>query len=827
MRIFQGQYTLVHRGVLVVHRMLLPLYLLMHISAIAAGLQDAATYNIQSAAGSNSVGDGGPALEAFFSQTEGIAVDGQGNVYVADADNNRVRKIAFNGVISTLAGTGVAGFAGDGGPANGAQLNQPYGLALDGLGNLYIADLGNGRIRKVTADGNIQTVAGGGSAPAMSALGGPALNATFTAPRNVALDPDGTLYISDFGASIVYRVSPAGNLTILAGTGTAGYSGDEGFSNLAQLNSPAGIASDGAGTIYIADSGNNCIRKIYLNVISTVLNVTTPTGVAFGGGALYIAGSNYLGTLNSPFAGVASAFDVAADTAGNVYATTGQFVIAVTGLGTANTIAGSGLGLYFSGDGGPAISARLHTPSGIALDGEGNKYIADSANHRIRQITSAGLILTIAGTGAAGADGDNGPATLATLNSPQSVAIDSTGNLYIADTGNGKVRKITPQGNISTVLDGLNNPEYVAVDGTGAVYVADTGNDRVLKVAVSGATSVLAQILKPAAVMVDGNGNVWLSELTRVSQIAATGAFTIIANNLQTPRGLALTASGELLIAETGTNLIRGWTSTDGLTTVAGTGMQGFAGDGGPASAAEFNAASDAAVDANGIIWIADSGNNCIRTLTLDAPVVTPPQQITTGPTLVNAASLAPGDIAPGEIITIFGSGFDPKQTQLLFDGLPATTFYIGSSQINALAPASLEAGSSAQVSIVVEGTALAVFTSNVAGAAPGLFTAAGGVGQAAALNQDGSVNSASNPAARESVIVLYASGQGQDLSAVSLTIGGYSAALAYAGAAPGFPGLMQINAQIPGGFLPPGILPVVLSVGTAASQNGVTIAVK
>jgi uncharacterized protein (TIGR03437 family) len=208
------------------------------------------------------------------------------------------------------------------------------------------------------------------------------------------------------------------------------------------------------------------------------------------------------------------------------------------------------------------------------------------------------------------------------------------------------------------------------------------------------------------------------------------------------------------------------------------------------------------------------------------AQVVAPPQQIT-GATLVNAASLVPGDIAPGEIVTIFGAGFDPKQTQLLFDSLPATTFYVGSSQINALVPTSLKAGSTTQISIVIAGAAVTVLSSGVTDAIPGLFTVAGGLGQAAALNEDGSVNSAANPALRESVIVLYATGQGPDLSAVSLTIGGYSAALSYAGPAPGFPGLMQINAQIPGGFLPPGILPVVLSIGAANSQDGVTIAVK
>jgi uncharacterized protein (TIGR03437 family) len=222
---------------------------------------------------------------------------------------------------------------------------------------------------------------------------------------------------------------------------------------------------------------------------------------------------------------------------------------------------------------------------------------------------------------------------------------------------------------------------------------------------------------------------------------------------------------------------------------------------------------------------LADTGNNCIRMLTLSA-TVTPPAQQVSGDSIVNAASLAPGNIAPGEIVTIFGSGFDPKQTQLLFDGKAATTFFIDANQINALAPVSLTPGSTTEVNIVVDGAAVAVFSPNVVGAMPGIFTVAGGVGQAAAINVDGTANSAANPAARESVIVLFATGQGQDLSAVSLTIGGYPAALVYAGPAPGFPGLMQINAQIPGGFLPPGILPVVLSLGNAASQEGVTVAV-
>src|SRR5580704_6697474 len=803
----------------------LPLLWLGYIAPLRADQAVAPAYTIQTVAGSNSVGDGGPALSALFSQTEGIAVDSHENIYVSDADNNRVRKIAADGTISTVAGTGVSGFSGDGGPATAALLNQPYGLAVDPDGSLYIADLGNARVRKVAPNGNIQTIAGGGVLPASGkALGGPAVDAQFVAPRNVALDPNGTLYISDFGANIVYQVSPIGSLMIFAGSGTAGYSGDSSAAILAQLNSPAGLASDGSGSVYIADSGNNCIRKVFGNVISTVFNVVAPTGVAISSGSVYVAASNYLGTIYAPFAAVTSALDVAADSSGNVYATTGQFVVEVTNVGNESTIAGSGIGFYFGGDGGPAGSARMHSPSGIALDSAGNKYIADTANNRIRQITPAGIINTIAGAGAAGFAGDNGPAAQANLNSPQSVAIDSNNNLYIADTGNNAIRKITPAGVISTVVTGLSDPEYVAVDSSGVVYIADTGNDRILKFTLSSGPSILAEVLKPAAVMVDGKGNVWISEATRISMISAAGVFSTMADGLNAPRGLSLTSAGELLIAETGTNLIRGWTSAGGLTTIAGTGVAGYAGDSGPASAAELNAASDLVVDPNGVVWIADTGNNCIRTLALST--VTPPAQQVTSATLVNAASLTAGNIAPDEIVTIFGSGFSSTQTQLLFDGKPATTFFIGPSQINALAPASLTPNSTTDISITVAGALAAAFSSNVVGSAPGIFTIGGGVGQAAAINEDGSVNSASNPAARGSVVILYATGQGLDLTGVGLTIGGYAADLIYAGPAPGFQGLMQINAQIPGGFLAPGILPVILSIGAATSQSGVTIAI-
>jgi uncharacterized protein (TIGR03437 family) len=206
------------------------------------------------------------------------------------------------------------------------------------------------------------------------------------------------------------------------------------------------------------------------------------------------------------------------------------------------------------------------------------------------------------------------------------------------------------------------------------------------------------------------------------------------------------------------------------------------------------------------------------------SPSVVASETATVG--LVNAASLATGAIAPGEIISIFGSGFDKTNTQLLFDGQAAQLFYTSATQINALAPAGLAVNSTTKMSIVVDGTAITSSLVPVVAAAPGIFTIAGGTDQAAANNQDGSLNSPANPAARGSVVSLYATGQGASSNKVTLSIAGYNAPLLYAGPAPGFSGLMQINAQIPSGFLPPGIQQVLLSVGGVPSQAGVTLAI-
>jgi uncharacterized protein (TIGR03437 family) len=770
-------------------------------------------YVIQTVAGSDDSGDGGPALAAALSQPEGIVVDHEGNIYFADAAVHRVRKIATDGTIQTVAGTGVAGFAGDGGSANAALLNQPYGLALDATGNLYIADLGNSRVRKVAADGVIQTVAGGGTLPAStSGQGGPATSAQLMQPRNVALDAAGTLYISDFGANQVYRVDTAGILTLVAGTGTAGFSGVGTSALLAELKAPAGLTLDPTGALYIADSGNNRVRKVYNGVVITVFATPGPTGVALDStGILYVAAAGYFGTVVQPIPGVASARDVTVDSLGNIYFTSGAFVQKIPSGGSVHTIAGSGDSPYFGGDGGPATSAQLYSPSGVAVDSAGNWYIADSSNNRIRKVTPTGDISTIAGTG-----------DPAKLNGPRAVTIDASNNLYIADTGNNEVREITAAGTITTIATKLNNPVSVAVDPQGSVYIADSGNNRIVELTAAGVTSTFTKINAPLAVAVDASGNVVVADATQIWKIASDGTATSWIGGLSSPGGMAFTSDGSLLIADTGANVVRQLSASGVLTLIAGAGTVGFSGDGSPALSAQLNAPAGIAIGANGTILVADSGNNRIRSLTLSVVAAE-----TEGVTVDNAASLAGGAIASGEIVTVFGTGFDKTNTQLLFDGTKARVFYTSATQINALVPASLTANSMTKMSIVVDGLAIVSSAVPVVAAAPGIFTVNDGTGQIAANNQDGSINSAANPAARGSVVSLYATGQGSGPASITLTIAGYNAPILYAGSAPGFSGLMQINAQIPSGFLPPGDQAVLLTVGAAVSQTGVTLAIK
>ncbi|MFD7745066.1 RICIN domain-containing protein [Streptomyces sp. NPDC059698] len=333
--------------------------------------------------------------------------------------------------ISTVAGTGVAGFKGDDEPAVTAQLNRPYGIALDGTGNLYFSDYNNHRVRKVSTDGKISTVAGAGAG--YRGDNGPAVSAQLNCPREVAVDAAGSVYITDAANHRVRVITPDGKISTIAGTGAAGFSGDGGPADKAQLNYPLGVAVDSTGTLYISDHANNRVRRIGADgKISTVAG----TGAAGFKGDDGPAAS---AQLNRPYA-------VAVDSAGILYITDGNNhrVRKVAADGTISTVAGKGAA-GFSGDGGPATSAQLNLPLGVVVDSTGVLYISDYHNHRVRKVTPDGEITTFAGKGAAGFGGDGEPAAAAQLNNPFGLAVDCVDTLYIADHLNNRVRKVASE----------------------------------------------------------------------------------------------------------------------------------------------------------------------------------------------------------------------------------------------------------------------------------------------------------------------------------------------------------------------------------------------
>jgi sugar lactone lactonase YvrE len=312
-------------------------------------------------------GDGGPAAQARLDAPHGLASDTAGNLFMAENNNARVRRINPAGIITTVAGSGNGTFSGDGGPATSAGMT-PVTVAVDSAGNLYLADVASNRIRKVDASGIITTVAGGGNPADGVGDGGPATSARLNIPTGVVLDARGNLFIVEHSGHRIRMVTPAGTISTVAGTGTAGFSGDGGPAAAAQLNLPISVVVDNAGRLYVSDVGNHRVRM------------------------------------------------VAAD-------------------GTISTVAGGGNPADGLGDGGLATEARLNTPVGVALDGAGNLFIADTNDRRIRRVGPVGIISTVAGTGATGFSGDGGPATQADLSGPDGLAVDKAGNLYFSDIG--------------------------------------------------------------------------------------------------------------------------------------------------------------------------------------------------------------------------------------------------------------------------------------------------------------------------------------------------------------------------------------------------------
>jgi len=458
-------------------------------------------------------------------------------------------------------------------------------------------------------------------------------------PRHVAADPAGDLFFI-FHNTILRWDAATGLLTLVAGNGTPGFSGDDGPATSAELSYPRGVAVDSAGNVYIADTNNNRVRKVSKGMIATVAGSGTPG----------FSGDNGPATSAELY----TPQGVAVDSAGNLYIAEYNRVRKVSN-GVITTLAGGGLsGL---GDNGPATSAQLYDPEGVAVDSAGNVYIADTYPNRIREVSN-GVITTVAGNGAAGFSGDNGPATSAQLSAPTGIAVDSAGNLYIADFDNNRVRKVS-NGVIATVAGngtqgfsgdngsatsaGLYYPAGVAVDSAGNLYIADYYNNRIRKVSngvistVAGGGSSFgdngpatsAQLNFPESVAVDSAGNLYIPIASNclvrkvsggvITAVAGNGTWGFSGDNgpatsaqLSGPAAIAVDSAGSLYIADAYNNRIRK-VSGGVITTVAGTGAQGFSGDNGPATSAQLNGPNAIAVDSAGNLYIADTGNNRVR----------------------------------------------------------------------------------------------------------------------------------------------------------------------------------------------------------------------
>jgi len=597
----------------------------------AAGWANAATTKVITVAGGYA-GNGKPATAAGIDQLSSVAIDAKGNLYVTDSGNCQIRKINSKGVIVKFAGTTVCGFSGDGGPAASAMIDSPSTIVFDGAGNLLFGDEGNSRIRKITSAGIISTIAGNGTA-GYSGDGGPATEASLNGPTSLFVDSTNNIYITDAFNYVVRKIDAAGVIHTVAGSNRPGFGGDGGPATSAQISYSSGIVADAQGNFYIADLNNNRVRKVDTNGIITTYagngqagnggsggpatdaNIGGTRGLLISGGKLYITTFSNVWAVNlatqrikivAGDPGGFSGFNGDGKTAlattlqspwGMSFDSEGRLLIADEGNARVRRIGGGKIVRTIAGghtgDGGPARESNLNASffgGHIAFDPSGNLYLADTSNFRVRKISTAGVITTIAGNGNAGYSGDGGLATEAMLSGPSGVAVDGAGNIYIADNES-VIRKVDSNGIITTFATTPANG--LALDGAGNLYVAGFFNEVVLKFTPQGASSIVAGVQSNFGYNGDG--------------IPATEAW------LAFPMGVVVDKAGNLYIADWLNNRIRKVDTSGIISTVAGNGNGGFSGDGGPATSATIWSALDVAVDTKGNFYIADSSNFRIR----------------------------------------------------------------------------------------------------------------------------------------------------------------------------------------------------------------------
>lgn len=650
------------------------------IGALLALLATISYSTIAGSSGTVSNSRDGAATSAQFDQPRGVAIDRAGTIYVADTRNNTIRKIS-GGTVTTLAGT-----AGTEGSTNGtgadARFNEPFGIAVDDTGTLYVADASNNSIRRITSAGVVTTYAGGGGA---GSTDGVTTSAKFDEPRGICIDSTGTIYVADYDNHTIRKITAAGVVSTVAGQADVPGNTD-GIGTTASFRGPMGIAVDSTGVVYVADSGNRAIRRISSSGSVTTMTLSAslgePRGIAVtASGTILVAdyGSHTIrsisssgtvttlaGSIESP--GTADGATSAARfhyPSGITAATDGSILIADTENDTIRSISGSTVtttagaaGRVLTTD-GRGTDARFDAPYSTAVDSNGVVFVADQAAHVIRRIGTDGIVTTFAGLpGAFGIDDGTGDG--ARFYAPTGVAVDSSGNLYVADSLNSTIRKITPARVVTTFAgsgrtrgsaDGnasaarFDQPFGVAVDGNGNVYVSDSAANTIRKVTSAGTVSTLAgragaagttdgsgtaaRFTVPYAVAVDSTGTVFVVDHGNhtIRKVTADGTVTTLAGSggssgsndgrgtsarFNYPSGVAVARDGTVYVADTDNQIIRAIASNGDVTTVGGTANRAGSADG-DASTVRFLNPKGLAVSLDGKIYIADLGNRTIR----------------------------------------------------------------------------------------------------------------------------------------------------------------------------------------------------------------------
>lgn len=583
-------------------------------------------------AGSGSTGSAdGTGTAASFSYPRGLCSDASGNIYVADASNHKIRKITPAGVVTTLAGSGTPGSANGTGAA--ASFNYPHGICIDAAGDLYVSENIGNRIRKVTQAGVVTTLAGSGAAGATDATG---TAASFQSPTGVCADAAGNIYVSDYGNQKIRKVTPAGVVTTFAGTGSTGSVNATGTA--ASFNGPYAICIDAAGDLYVSDRSNYKIRKITPAAVVSTFSGSGMAGVAFGPAAS--ASFNNL-------------FGVCAHTSGDVYVVSETSIRKISPAGAVSSfVGGGGYGAQdFTGS-----NASFSQPESICSDALGNVYVADVSNNKIRKITPAGVVSTFAGI--AGSGSVDGPVASASFYYPTGLCFDPSGNMYVSDRSNQKIRKIT-LGVVSTLAGGgpgvatdgtgaaasFNYPNQICSDAAGNIYVADTDNSKIRKITPAGivttfagsgatgatdATGTAASFNYPYGICSDASGNIYVGDTYnhKIRKITPAGVVTTFAGSgtagavdgtgtaasFKMPHGLWCDASGTIYVVDKDNNKIRKITAAGVVSTLAGTGVVGDTD--GAVAVAEFATIYGVCTDASGSVFVTVRDDNKIRKIT-------------------------------------------------------------------------------------------------------------------------------------------------------------------------------------------------------------------